>query len=98
MDNSQSTIKETFHIYWSENKYDPEASRFVIFTGKEMSQYGYVYVKPVDIEVEAPTDFDPRAAKLASLKEEEQRVRAEFTKRITELQRQQSELLALEMS
>lgn len=97
MEDSMDIIKETFHIYWSENKYTPELSRFVLFTSKDMSQYGYVYVKPVEIEVEAPTDFDPRAAKLASLREEEKRVRAEFQARITELQRQQSELLAIEM-
>jgi hypothetical protein len=96
----ENTIKTTLHIYWQENRYDDEkGGKFVLFTSKgTMEQYGYIYVCPVDIEVPEPEGFDPRATKIAFLREEEQRVRAEFQKRITEIQREISQCMALEMS
>ena len=90
-------IRETQHIYWLETPYDERPGKFMLMPSNKVGA-PFVYVGPVEVEVPAPRNFDPRAAKLASLKEEEQRVRAEFQARITELQRQQSELLALEMS
>ena len=87
----EPTIKSTVHLHWT------EYGGFTLSTCKDLG-HPFVYVKPVEVEVPVPVNFDPRAAKLASLKEEEQRVRAEFQARITELQRQQSELLALEMA
>lgn len=56
------------------------------------------YVGPVTVEAEVPDTFDMRAAKLKAKQEELTKVRAEFTKRITEIQRQINELTALEMS
>lgn len=94
MADCDDVIKETVHLYWHE-----VLQRWVVCTSKDLSQYGgYIYVKAVEVEIPVPDDFDPRAAKLQTLREEEKRVRAEFQARITELQRQQSELLALEMA
>lgn len=93
------TIKETLHIYWQEDLFDKErGGKFLLFGSKDMAQYGYIYVSPAVVEVPVPANFDPRAAKLASLQEEERKTRADFTRRITEIQRQIGELLALEMA
>jgi hypothetical protein len=92
------TIRGTLHVYWQERSYAPEGGKFVLFNSEDMAQYGYIYVQAVEVEVPEPEGFDPRATKLQHLRDEEQRIRAEFTARITELQRQQAELLALEMA
>lgn len=61
------------------------------------SDYMGSYVGPVDVQCEVPDNFDIRAAKLRDLQTEQQKVRAEMTKRITELQRQINELQAIDM-
>jgi hypothetical protein len=48
------------------------------------------------IEVEIPDDFDPRPQQIAALDEQINKVRAEFTARINELQDQKARLLAIE--
>ena len=96
-DFNEPTITETQHLYWLETPYDESGGRFVLMATNTVGA-PFVYVRPVEVTVPVPHDFNPRAAKLAGLREEEKRVRAEFQARITELQRQQSELLALEMA
>ena len=64
----------------------------------EMDDYGYITVMPFSIEVEIPDDFDPRAKQIELLRTKEQEVRAEFAKRITDIQREISKLTAIESS
>jgi hypothetical protein len=59
---------------------------------------GMVVVREHSFEVEIPDDFDPRPAQIAALDEQITKTRAEFTKRITELQEQKSRLLCIEMA
>jgi hypothetical protein len=58
----------------------------------------WVLVGPHDIVVECPDDFDPRPAKVAAIDAAITQARAEFTKRLNELQEQKNKLLCLEMA
>ena len=49
-----------------------------------------------EFEVETPDDFDPRPQQVQALEKEKQKARAEFAARITEIERQISELTCLE--
>ena len=62
----------------------------------ETAQDGRVYVKEHTTTVEVPDDFDPRPQQVAALEAEKQKARAEFQKRITEIDRQIQSLLAIE--
>jgi hypothetical protein len=69
---------------------------FIVFMS-DMSDYGYIQVgEPVEFEFQVPDDFDTRDAELSRLEKEEKGIRAAFTARITELQRQKAQLLAIE--
>lgn len=81
----------TMHLYWDDISHEYE-----LYAAKSMNSRFLLYVGPVEVEALVPEKFDVRAAKLAAIKTEETRLRAEFQARITELQRQASELLALE--
>lgn len=95
-DAEEPTITETQHLYWLEAPYEERGGKFMLMPSNKVGA-PFVYVKPVEVTVAVPAHFDVSSAKLAGLREEEKRVRAEFQARITELQRQQSELLAIEM-
>lgn len=96
-EDEEPTLTEAQHLYWLVTPYGERGGKFTLLSTDKVGA-PFVYVRPVEITVPVPAHFDVRAAKLKSIKEEEQRVRAEFQARITELQRQQSELLALEMA
>lgn len=55
-----------------------------------------VAVRPHTLELEVPDEFDPRTAQLEALKHAKDKIRAEFTARVTELDEQINNLLALE--
>ena len=61
-----------------------------------LSVDGRVFVKEHTTTVEVPDDFDPRPQQVAALEAEKQKARAEFQKRITEIDRQIQSLLAIE--
>lgn len=82
----------TLHLYWDELRND-----FEIWASANMSSHYSIYVGPVEVEAEVPENFDVRSAKLAHIRAQETKLRAEFQARITELQRQAQELLAIEM-
>lgn len=55
----------------------------------------FVVVRPHLLETTIPDDWDPRAAMVTLLKQEREKLRAEFAARITSIERQISELLAI---
>ena len=67
------------------------------FTGSEYAR-GRVMVMAHEFEIEVPDNFDPRPQQVAQLQAEQQKVRAEFAARITDIERQISELTCLESS
>jgi hypothetical protein len=56
----------------------------------------YALVGPHEIIAEVPDSFDPRKQFVDNLEAEKKRIRAEFNKRITELDRQIQTYLAIE--
>lgn len=95
--------KQTFqmHLYAKEViDYDEHfnETRRVDFRLDRFDNADYVgsYVQPVTVEAEVPDNFDIRAAKLRDLQAEQAKVRAEMSARITDLQRQINELMAIE--
>jgi hypothetical protein len=94
--------KQTFemHLYakdWFEPISGKTETRFTLHALDKLEFLG-CYVGPVQVEVEVPDNFDMRAAKVKAKEAELQKTRAEFTARITQLQRELNELQALEMS
>lgn len=73
------------HQVFSFHTYDP-------------TQYGpeWVVIRPQTLELEVPDDFDPREQQVAALRRQKDKIAAEFTARVTELQEQINKLLALE--
>ena len=72
-----------------------------IFTNADMEflsdKYSvYKTICEHEIEVEVPDDLDTRQVRITALKIEEQKLRAEFGKRITEIEDQISKLTAIE--
>ena len=57
---------------------------------------GYTPVKPYSIEVEIADDFDPRLGQIESLKEKQREAGAAFAALTTEINKQISELEAIE--
>jgi hypothetical protein len=95
--------KQTFqmHLYAKESTdYDKDFNevRSVRFALNPYDDADYMgcYVGPVACEVEVPDHFDMRAAMLAQKQAELEKVRAEFTNRITQIQREISQLTAIE--
>ena len=66
------------------------------FNKYDMTQHGYINVMPHEIEIEVPDDFDPRPQQVAALEAEKQKARAEFQKRVTDIDKQIQSLLAIE--
>lgn len=80
------------HLYWDDLNHD-----FEVWGSDSMKSRYMLYVGPVDVTAQVPEKFDVRAAKLASIRAEEAELRAKFQARITELQREANELMAIEM-
>jgi len=55
-----------------------------------------VIVMKHSFEVEVPDNFDPRPGKVAALKAEKEKVQADFSKRVMELDEKINSLLAIE--
>jgi hypothetical protein len=62
----------------------------------ETNNDGRVFVKEHTTEIEVPDDFDPRPQQVAALEAEKQKARADFQRRVTEIDRQIQSLLAIE--
>jgi hypothetical protein len=60
--------------------------------------YTQVPVSEHTLICEIPDDFDPRAMQIAALEKAREQVRAEFARRITEIEAQINNLLAIENS
>ena len=68
---------------------------FSVFDPKEYDSSSTVTVRPHSFEVEIPDNFDPRPEQVAALEAQKKKVRAEFAKKITDLEMQISKLLAI---
>jgi hypothetical protein len=88
------------------NEYNAETSSFIPAVGWELYPFDMsvssdgrrVLVGQQAVEVEVPDDFDIRAGLVDNLEREKRRIAAEYQKRVTELNSQIRNLLALEAS
>jgi hypothetical protein len=92
-------MKHTISGWLAQNVPDHagDTAYFTFLAYKPSGEY-FLPVCEHTMEVEIPDDFDPRPAMLASVDKKIEEARAEFTKRLTELQDQRNRLLALEMA
>lgn len=91
--------KQSFpmHLY-AKQDYLSEEVTFQLHRWDGMGDSAGIYIGPVTVDAEVPEHFDLRAAKLRDKQAELTKVRAEFTARITQLQREVNELQAIEMT
>ena len=82
-------VQEKMYVHW-----DGLREKFCLFP---FVMSAYPMVKEVLIEYEAPDDFNPVAAEIASLQAEERAVREQFDKRVHEIHERISKLQCLEM-
>lgn len=61
----------------------------------EMDSFGYVTMAPATITFEIPDNWDPRQAIVEILRKKRQEIRADFQKRMTEIEGQISKYLAI---
>jgi hypothetical protein len=88
---------ETFYVQATQHG-PAQATRYYLMTSRDMAKYGYVYVKSIEVDYEVPDDFDIRGPMVAALDKQIQAVRAEFAKRINDLQDEKAKYLCLEMA
>ena len=79
-------------IAYRKNNYDEQCYHF---HACKMEEYGYITIQPHTLEVEIPDGFDPTAQEVAALEEEKRRVHAAYQARVTEIDRQIQNRLAL---
>lgn len=89
-------MKVTIKGHITHTKYAWDDKATYSFYTFDASDENTVNVMEHEFEVEVPDNFDPRPGKIAALKEKKEKVQAEFSKRVMELDEQINSLLALE--
>lgn len=87
------------HIYYDTSRHADAKWTFHVLDMRQWEpqhRCGRVWVQEHSFAVDVPDDFDPRADQISTLREEQRRVRAEFAKRIRDLDDQINSLLAIE--
>ena len=80
---------------------DPWSYGQIVFYQCDMSKSSSMdclLIKPIEIEVDIPDDYDPRPAQITALKAKQTKAAADFHVLNVEIMRQINELQALEMS
>ena len=91
---------EAYVCYREPYAWMPDDHGFVItsYDPSGFSDTGIVLVDKRSIEVEVPDNFDPRPEMVKSLEREKELAKAEFAKKVMEIDRRINELLALEFT
>lgn len=94
-----ATVTEVRHLYMDTDR----NCKALGWSQWELSRYkrtvdssGYAYAGPVTITFEVPDNFDPRPDQIKALEAQREAMRAEFSRRCTEIERQINSLLAIE--
>ena len=90
-----ATQKFPMFLYHVQSKWDKEV-RYQIYSIENLSDSEYTLVGPVMAECEVPDNFDPRPGKIDALKAERTKLRAELGAKLVDIERQISELLAID--
>jgi len=95
-----SKVQIAGHVYWQQNKFMKEPQ--IIFERYDMRKWdadaldGRVHIAEHSFEFDMPDNFDPRPGLVAGLEAERQRIRSEFAAKMTSIDRQIAQLLAIE--
>ncbi len=87
-------IKTTVHIYYSKYSWE-EKGQYLVFYGKIPDDEDRTYVCEQEIEIEVPDNYDPRAQQIEALEKQKQKVMADFTKTVTEINNRINNLKAI---
>jgi hypothetical protein len=88
-------VKITAHIFYNKFVWD-DKGKFEIFSFKFDDDDSRTYVGQIEIEVDVPDNYDPRAQQIAALEKKKQKVMADFQKTVNEINERISNLQALE--
>ena len=88
-------ITETLHIHMTKYPWDSTPA-YTVINGKLDDTDYRTYICSQEVELEIPDDYDPRAQKIAALREQQTKAAADYQKTVTEIQRRISELQAIE--
>jgi hypothetical protein len=88
------TVKLEGFIYEVKFHEGDEPSYSLLFSDDAGDKY-YTLIGPVSFEYEIPPDWNPTAAKVAALEKEREEVKAEFARRVADLNERISKLQAI---
>lgn len=83
-----------YHVQYSWET--PEEAKIKFNTTDNMGDEYWTLIGPYEFMVEVPDNFDIKAHKIATLQEAKRRIQAEFSAKVTEIDRRINELLAIE--
>lgn len=81
------------HVLYRKDYNDERDFRLAMFP---MESCGFVTIDMQIFEVEIPDDFDPRSKQIETLLKEKNRISAEFSLRVTQIDEQINRLTAIE--
>ena len=85
-----------YHVQYDWQKANEFQVVFSDTKGMETADPDWTLIRAHEITVDVPDDFDPRPHKIAALREQQNKVRAEMLKKINDLQEQINKLSAIE--
>jgi len=87
-------IKITVHIYYQKYKWEDKGN-YHVYSFQVDDTDECTYVGPQEIEIEIPDKYDPRAQQIEALEKKKQKVMADFTKTVTEINNRINNLKAI---
>ena len=88
-------IKQTVHVHHHKYEWEDQ-SEYIIYTHKFDDTDYRAHICECEIEIEIPDDFDPRPQQIAALEQQKQKVMAEFSVTLEDLNEKINKLQALE--
>lgn len=86
----------TVYVYWEPSQYEEGGGHFQFFTREGMGRYGdYVPAGSVEVDIDLPEGFDPRALLVESLTNKKAAIIRLATKEAEVLEEKIQQLLAL---
>lgn len=95
--NTKTITLKGFILYDTEHGKYGNSDLWPEFVFREYDETGgKILVRPLEITVEIPADFDPRPAQIKALEAKRQELQAQFAAAVVEINRQISQLQAIE--
>jgi hypothetical protein len=92
---NSTIIKTTVHVHCEHFSWE-RTQKFVVYAYKLEDTEHRTYIGPQEVEIEVPTDYDPRKKQIAALEAQKKHAMAEFHKSVSEINDRISKLTALE--